>query len=156
MAQPKIILLFSGKRKSGKDFLCENLKAMVGENKCDIIRISGPLKQLYATNHNLKWDQLMSDGPYKEKYRHDMINWSDDIRNKDSGYFCKAACKSASPKDIWIVSDIRRKTDIKWFKDNWSSIKTIRIYADLEVRKARGWIFTSDRKPYLHRRSPIA
>ncbi|XP_066246163.1 phosphomevalonate kinase [Euwallacea similis] len=143
MAQPKIILLFSGKRKCGKDFLCEKLKATIGENKCNLIRISGPLKQLYATNHNLIWDKLMSSDLYKEKYRQDMINWSDDIRRKDPGYFCKAACKSAPQKDIWIVSDIRRKSDIKWFKDNYSSIKIIRIYADLEVRKARGWIFTS-------------
>lgn len=38
-----------------------------------------------------------------------------------------------------IVSDIRRKTDIKFFRDHGYNIKTIR--ADDEVRKARGWIF---------------
>lgn len=40
-----------------------------------------------------------------------------------------------------IVSDIRRKTDIKFFHDHGYNIKTIRINADDEVREARGWIF---------------
>lgn len=40
-----------------------------------------------------------------------------------------------------IVSDIRRKTDIKYFKEEGYYIKTIRIEANDEVRKARGWVF---------------
>lgn len=44
---------------------------------------------------------------------------------------------------VVIVSDIRRKTDIKFFHDHGYNIKTIRIDADDEVRKARGWVFES-------------
>lgn len=40
-----------------------------------------------------------------------------------------------------IVSDIRRKTDIKFFRDHGYKIKTIRINADDGVRVARGWVF---------------
>lgn len=36
----------------------------------------------------------MSDGPYKEKYRLDMINWSDKVREEDPGHFCKIACEN--------------------------------------------------------------
>lgn len=36
----------------------------------------------------------MSDGPYKEQHRLDMINWSDSVRAEDPGYFCRAACKA--------------------------------------------------------------
>lgn len=60
--------------------------------KCTIIRISAPLKSSYAETHNLDIKELMSDGPYKEKYRLDMIKWSDKIREEDPGYFCKKAC----------------------------------------------------------------
>lgn len=85
----------------------------------------------------------MSDGAYKEKYRLDMINWSEKIRDEDYGYFCRAACESAIVKDIWIVSDIRRKTDLKWFNETYADIvKTVRINADLSVRENRGWVFT--------------
>lgn len=44
-------------------------------------------------------------------------------------------------KPIVIVSDIRRKSDIAFFRDNGYHIKTIRINADTEVRQSRGWKF---------------
>lgn len=44
-------------------------------------------------------------------------------------------------KDIWIVSDARRKTDILWFKSNFDNVKCIRITADECTRKERGWNF---------------
>ncbi|XP_063930717.1 phosphomevalonate kinase-like isoform X2 [Zophobas morio] len=127
MGAPTIILLFSGKRKSGKDYICEKIKSHFGVEKCTVVRISGPLKGLYAKNHNLDFQELLSDGPYKENYRADMIRWSDKIREKEPGYFCKAACDEADLAPVWIVSDIRRKTDVQWFKN---------------TRKNRGWIFT--------------
>ena len=50
---------------------------------------------------------------------------------------------TAETKPLWIVSDIRRKTDIEWFKQNYGEkIKIIRITASDEVRRRRGWIFT--------------
>lgn len=46
-------------------------------------------------------------------------------------------------KPIWIVSDIRRKTDIGWFRETYGDkIKTIRIEVDESVRKKRGWVFS--------------
>lgn len=40
---------------------------------------------------NLDFKELLSDGPYKEKYRKDMITWSDEVRARKYGYFCEAA-----------------------------------------------------------------
>lgn len=34
----------------------------------------------------------MSNNFYKETYRREMIQWSEEIRKKDPGYFCKLAC----------------------------------------------------------------
>lgn len=49
---------------------------------------------------------------------------------------------TAQDKPIWIVSDIRRKTDIRWFKENYGEIiKTIRLEADEETRIERGYKF---------------
>lgn len=44
-------------------------------------------------------------------------------------------------KSIVIVSDIRRKTDIQFFRQCGFIIKTIRIDANEEVRRQRGWKF---------------
>ncbi|XP_045450326.1 phosphomevalonate kinase [Melitaea cinxia] len=138
---PKVILLFSGKRKCGKDFLTDNLKMRLG-NECEIIKISQPIKSHWAKEKNLDLNELLSDSVYKEQYRLDMIRWSDEMRENDYGCFCRAACENAADKPVWIVSDIRRKTDVQWFKENYGSlVKTIRLVADEETRIERGFQF---------------
>ncbi|XP_045775753.1 phosphomevalonate kinase isoform X1 [Maniola jurtina] len=138
---PKVILLFSGKRKCGKDFLTDRLKEKFGD-KCEIIKISKPIKNHWAKENNLNLNELLSDGEYKELYRLAMIKWSDEMREKDYGCFCRAACENAVDKPIWIVSDIRRATDVQWFKETYGDlIRTIRLIADEETRIERGFQF---------------
>lgn len=49
---------------------------------------------------------------------------------------------SAKPSPIWIVSDIRRNTDIEFFKKTYGKkIKTVRINASENIRKNRGWVY---------------
>ncbi|XP_034833290.1 phosphomevalonate kinase isoform X1 [Maniola hyperantus] len=140
---PKVILLFSGKRKCGKDFLTDRLKEKFGD-KCEIIKISKPIKNHWAKENNLNLNELLSDGEYKELYRLAMIKWSDEMREKDYGCFCRAACENALDKPIWIVSDIRRATDVQWFKETYGDlIRTIRLIADEETRIERGFQFKS-------------
>lgn len=70
-----------------------------------------------------------------------MIVWSDEMRAKDYGVFCREASKNIS-KETVIVSDIRRKTDIKWFRETFGDkIKLIRIKCLDCVRENRGWMF---------------
>jgi phosphomevalonate kinase len=56
-----------------------------------MIKISAPIKTHWADTHNLDFEELMSAGEYKERHRQDMIKWSEQIRQKDYGYFCQAA-----------------------------------------------------------------
>lgn len=85
--------------------------------------------------------ELLSDGPYKEKYRKQMIIWSDEKRAENYGIFCREASNQISKPTV-IVSDIRRKTDIKWFREKFADkIKLIRIKCDDCVRTERGWKF---------------
>ncbi|XP_013183683.1 phosphomevalonate kinase [Amyelois transitella] len=138
---PRIILLFSGKRKSGKDYLTDNLQKILTD-RCEIIKISRPIKSHWAKEKNLNLNELLCDTQYKELYRLDMIRWSEDMRDKDYGCFCREACQNAADRPIWIVSDIRRKTDIRWFKETYGDIiRTIRIEADETTRVLRGYQF---------------
>ncbi|XP_026326265.1 phosphomevalonate kinase [Hyposmocoma kahamanoa] len=138
---PRIVLLFSGKRKSGKDFLTDHLQKLLGD-RCEVIKISQPIKSHWAREKNLNLNELLSDTEYKEQYRLDMIRWSDEMREQDYGCFCHAACQNATEKPIWIVSDVRRKTDIRWFKETYKDlVRTIRITADEETRRKRGYLF---------------
>ncbi|XP_044744231.1 phosphomevalonate kinase [Coccinella septempunctata] len=139
---PKIIVLISGKRKCGKDFVAEKLRSILLD-KCTIVRISAPIKKYYAEKCGISLEELLSDGPSKEKVRLEMINWSEKMRSQDPGCFCRSACENAELCPIWIVSDIRRRTDLEFFKKSYGNkIKTVRINAAEDIRKARGWIFT--------------
>ncbi|XP_023726787.1 phosphomevalonate kinase [Cryptotermes secundus] len=143
---PACVLLFSGKRKSGKDYITDRLFDRLGTNNTTMIKISAPIKTHWAETHDLDFEELMSAGKYKEEHRQDMIKWSEQIRQKDYGYFCQAAVEmfNAYEKPIWIVSDTRRRSDLKWFKENYDiAVKTVRVLADDDVRRQRGWVFTA-------------
>lgn len=70
-----------------------------------------------------------------------MITWSDEKRAEDYGVFCREASRNISKSTV-IVSDIRRKNDIRWFRETFGDkIKLIRIQCDDNVRLNRGWKF---------------
>lgn len=129
------------------------------------MRISEPIKSEWASKMQLDLQKLLSDGPYKEKYRKDMIAWSDKVRQQDYGFFCKSAIENGEPvttiynavhslhikhffiadSEIIIVSDIRRKNDIRYFKEKYDDkVFTIRLTCPDNIRNERGYIYTQD------------
>ncbi|XP_045130758.1 phosphomevalonate kinase-like [Portunus trituberculatus] len=142
---PVLVLLFSGKRKSGKDYITDHLQERLDESKSKIIRLSGPIKQQFAEDNGLDYSQLLTASDYKEKYRSEMITWSEAKRAQDRGYFIREAIKmfEGSKYPIWIVSDMRRRSDLAWFREHHScAIYSVRIIATEEARRKRGWVFT--------------
>lgn len=63
----------------------------IGSEKCVIIRLSGPIKKHWAQTKSLQLDELLSDGEMKEQHRKSMIEWSENVRANDNGYFCRMA-----------------------------------------------------------------
>ncbi|XP_026226712.1 phosphomevalonate kinase-like [Anabas testudineus] len=143
LSEPRLVLVFSGKRKSGKDYVTHLIQERLGPDVCCILRLSGPLKQQYAQEHNLNLDQLLGPGPYKEQYRADMICWGETRRCQDPGFFCRLATRGAS-QPIWVVSDARRLSDLQWF---WSKFPqqtlSVRVQSTEKTREQRGWRFTA-------------
>uniref|UniRef100_A0A182N0T1 Phosphomevalonate kinase n=1 Tax=Anopheles dirus TaxID=7168 RepID=A0A182N0T1_9DIPT len=139
---PRVLLLLSGKRKCGKDFLADALLKRLGPNRAQIVRISEPIKRHWADEMGLDLGALLGDGAYKERYRKQMIEWSDARRREDYGVFCRAACRTID-REICIVSDVRRKTDVRFFRETYgpARLRTVRIEASESVRGARGWTF---------------
>ena len=70
---PKVVFIFSGKRKSGKGFVAKKLSERFYYDRCGIIRLSGPLKDEYARQNGLDFHRLLDSSNYKELYREDMI-----------------------------------------------------------------------------------
>lgn len=68
--QLKKIVLLSGKRKSGKDYLGEILAEKLS---AVLLHLSEPLKFEYARLNQINGQELLSSSSYKELHRKDMI-----------------------------------------------------------------------------------
>ncbi|KAM3614559.1 uncharacterized protein V6R79_016110 [Siganus canaliculatus] len=166
--EPRLVLVFSGKRKSGKDYVTDLIHERLGADLCCVLRLSGPLKQQYAQvrptpglimachhgylfvmlvlvaqEHGLDLSQLLGPGPYKERYRAEMIRWGESRRQQDPGFFCRLATREAR-RPVWVVSDARRLSDLQWF---WSEFprqtRSVRVQSSEATRAQRGWSFTT-------------
>ncbi|XP_054419472.1 phosphomevalonate kinase isoform X3 [Pteronotus mesoamericanus] len=141
---PRLVLLFSGKRKSGKDFVTEALQSRLGADICAVLRLSSPLKEQYAQEHGLNFQRLLDASTYKEAYRRDMILWGEEKRQADPGCFCRKVVAGVS-QPVWLVSDTRRVSDIQWFRETYGAVvQTVRVVASEQSRQQRGWVFTPD------------
>ncbi|XP_008046776.1 phosphomevalonate kinase [Carlito syrichta] len=139
---PRLLLLFSGKRKSGKDFVTEALQSRLRVDVCAVLRLSSPLKKQYAQEHGLDFQRLLDASAYKEAYRKDMIRWGEERRQADPGCFCRSIVKGVS-QPVWLVSDTRRVSDIQWFRETYgATVYTVRVVASEQSRQQRGWVFT--------------
>lgn len=145
-----MIVLLSGKRKSGKDYVAEKIQQLNPFNRpVKIIRLSAPLKKAYASEHpGVDYEKLLTSGEYKEKYRADMVRWGEEKRSADSAYFVRlsfAQLENDDLKGVVIVSDCRRKTDISCMKKIYETtsipVVTVRIACDEETRNSRGFKF---------------
>ena len=53
-------------------------------------------------------------------------------------------CVAGNKYPIWIVSDMRRQSDLAWFREHHAdAVYNVRIIATEEARKKRGWVFTT-------------
>nr|XP_022335070.1 phosphomevalonate kinase-like [Crassostrea virginica] len=142
---PKVIVVISGKRKTGKDFIANLLQERFSAELCAVLRLSGPLKSQFAKENELDIARLLDASQYKETYRKDMIRWGEEKRNKDPEYFCRLATSvSEADKDLWVISDARRTTDLQYFLRYYpQTTLTVRIEATQDVREERGFVFKS-------------
>lgn len=151
-ANLKLVIILSGKRKSGKDHISTLLTNYIGYERMPnlaILRIAGPIKKEFAKNNKLDFDRLLDSSAYKEQFRFSMVEWSERYREKVGwNCFIKQAIKEqrAKHKRIWILNDARRPCDIAFFEDDPvfedTKIIKLRIEASSEARESRGWKYT--------------
>ncbi|ODM98317.1 Phosphomevalonate kinase [Orchesella cincta] len=144
--KPKILLVINGKRKSGKDFVTDQLLQRLEKEKVAVFRIAVPIKHYWAVKNNLDFERLLDTSAYKEQHRFEMVKWSMEVRAENYGYFPVEAIKMANAYDkpIWICTDCRHSRDYEWFQEFYPDcLKRIKIRADESVRSSRGFKFTT-------------
>lgn len=128
----RVLLLISGKRKSGKDFLSNLLMERLSIRwKTVVVGLSHSLKEEYASINGQCWNycenvivntysviierltglnysELITSGDYKERYRREMIEWGEEIRKTDPAYFvrCEHDCMQTHILSIFGLSYI--------------------------------------------------
>ena len=89
-------ILFSGKRKSGKDYVAAHFSNFY-QKKMQIVRLSAPLKKAYAEENGLNYENLMTSGSYKEAHRENMVKWGENKRHSDPYFFCNLIFSTSTP-----------------------------------------------------------
>lgn len=148
----KLVILLSGKRKSGKDHISTLITNYIGYQRMHhlaILRIAGPIKKEFAKNNKLDFTRLLDSSDYKENFRMAMVEWSEAYREREGwNCFLKLAIKEQRAKDktIWILNDARRPCDLEYFEDEATfgdtRIIKLRVEATEQARMSRGWEFT--------------
>lgn len=148
----RLVIILSGKRKSGKDHISTLITNYIGHGRMHhlaILRIAGPIKREFAKNNKLDFTRLLDSSDYKENFRMAMVDWSERYREKEGwNCFLKLAIKEQRARDkaIWILNDARRPCDLEYFENDPAFQQTkvikLRIEATEEARMSRGWKFT--------------
>jgi len=141
---PMRVILLSGKRASGKDFVADKIQRALEKLHWRVHRTSlGILnKQAYAKEHNIDVNRLEKDRKFKEEHRQAMIMHHTKLDDLDPEWAVKSVLHAAVDEkaDILLVSDIRRLKDLEWFQKNSPTAPILlRIDADDVARLERGW-----------------
>lgn len=147
----KLVILLSGKRKSGKDHISTLITNYIGHHRMHhlaVLRIAGPIKREFSRTNKLDFTRLLDSSAYKENFRMAMVEWSESYREREGwNCFLKQAIKEqrAKNKSIWILNDARRPCDLEYFEEDPAFADTqiikLRIEASEEARMSRGWKF---------------
>ena len=148
-----IIVLVSGKRCSGKDFICDIAVNNFQANGISSKKISHSsfVKQLYCEKTGVNLQRLLSDRSFKEKHRNKMIEMAQKLQQKDPhvlSHYIRKDIKNYNYNynndnhgllQLVLISDFRRKFEQTFFEKYYCNVLTLRINASESTRKNRGW-----------------
>lgn len=82
---------------------------------------------------------------YKESFRKDLVDWAFNEMKKDSCVFSRMALQEAKLKNLWIITDLRRKADLNYILDKHKNGHLIvRLESKDESRRQRGWSYVKE------------
>ena len=140
--KPKLLVLLSGKRTVGKDFIADLLDCAFSSHGFTVYRsaLGNVNKKLYAEKFGIEVERLFNDRDFKETHRAAMIEHHKQLNAADPEWCLMTVLEAASGSDIMILSDLRTSKDLNWFKNQEIPVMLLRITASNDARKDRGWV----------------
>eukprot|EP01084_Bolivina_argentea_P109357 195473_1 len=149
----EIVLLLSGKRYSGKDYICDRIQRKLNDYSISYKRFNhgDQMKRIYCESSGANLNLMLTNRIYKEKHRNAMTKLYQQISSNDNNkfIFCQSIYNQIINKchkkecQVIIIGDFRRIHEEQFYLKHFDSNKvlTIRINALDQTRMNRGWIF---------------
>lgn len=141
---PRLIILISGKRYSGKDYQADILLSKFKDAKK--FAFADELKRYCAQKYQLDFNCLKYDNTYKETHRLCLIETAQHIsREIGSTHWANMLGRLLQTYDdnlVAVISDWRFPHEYQVLQSFFpeAAFLKLRIEANDETRKARGWI----------------
>ena len=137
----KLIVLISGKRAVGKDFIANVINSALIDHGFTVHRtaLGNINKKLYAESAGIDVNRLMNDREFKESHRVAMVQHHTNRNQVDPEWCLKQAVNQAKKSDVLLLSDIRTLADLQWFKNQNTALVSLRVNANEVMRKQFGW-----------------
>lgn len=146
-----LIVLVSGKRYAGKDYICDQaINYLTNLHKLNCIKISHSdiNKQLYCEKVGADLNRMLLDRDYKESHRNKLIAFAQKQQQGNPLFLSELVLEKilnviTNNVDIVFISDFRRKMEQHFFEQRFgqNNIITLRINASNTSREARGWLY---------------
>eukprot|EP01083_Nonionella_stella_P155021 500217_1 len=147
----EVVVLVSGKRYSGKDYVCTRIERRLEAHSVNHKRFNhaDQMKRIYCNSTGADLDLMLKDRSYKEKHRNAMTKLYERITSnlENKFMFCESIydqiTSRITPYNVIIIGDVRRKYEIEFYYKHFDPKKviTIRINASNHSRMDRGWTF---------------
>lgn len=139
--QPKLLVLLSGKRASGKDYVANLLDKAFSERGFKVCRtaLGNINKQVYANLVGIDVERLLNDRAFKEEHRVAIVEHHTKRNSDDPEWCLKLVFEKVVGSDIMILSDLRTLADLIWFQKQKIPVVLLRINASDGARKECGW-----------------
>jgi phosphomevalonate kinase len=149
----KVIVLISGKRKSGKNFFANNLARLLPKDSYALMAFADVAKLRVAQTYGLDYQRLLHDNDYKEEHRQTLIAYAEAKKTFHGEHVWAEEILTQindSRATYMIVTDWRFNVELEYLKAHceWPII-TVRISVPLQKWMRRGAIYqqTVDEHP---------
>lgn len=136
------VVLISGKRCAGKDYVGALLLAALGVEAVKI-NLADMLKMEYAARHGLDYHRLLNDREFKERHRAGLIEMALAERALDEAVWVKKLLDMVTVSTV-IVCDFRFRDEVESFRRAGCNVTLIRVVASEHTKSARGWVHAFD------------
>ena len=138
---PPTFILVSGGRYAGKDTVAAEIAGRTGWTHTSFAyAVKAECAVLYA----LSFDRLLTDTPYKETHRMQLIKHGTERRAENPSYWVQRVYEShCAANSVCIVSDHRFRNEGAALRALGARVITVRVQASDETRAARGWRYNA-------------